>query len=90
MKDYTKDITSYIDKLTTTLKRVDVAELNAFINTLETARAERKNIFIMGNGGSASTASHFVCDFSCALLANYPDITSIEGRTKHSFLRQRT
>ncbi len=67
MKDYTKDITSYIDKLTTTLKRVDVAELNAFINTLETARAERKNIFIMGNGGSASTASHFVCDFNKGL-----------------------
>ena len=67
MKDYTKDITSYIDKLTTTLKRVDVAELNAFINTLENARAERKNIFIMGNGGSASTASHFVCDFNKGL-----------------------
>ncbi len=28
------------------------------------AYEEEKNIFVMGNGGSASTASHWVCDFN--------------------------
>ncbi len=29
---------------------------------LEEARKERRQIYVMGNGGSASTASHFACD----------------------------
>jgi D-sedoheptulose 7-phosphate isomerase len=29
---------------------------------LESARSERRHIFLFGNGGSGSTASHFACD----------------------------
>jgi D-sedoheptulose 7-phosphate isomerase len=35
--------------------------LNA-IETLRRAREEGRRIFVCGNGGSASTASHFACD----------------------------
>ena len=34
------------------------------IDILQDARLSGKQIFIMGNGGSASTASHFVCDLA--------------------------
>jgi D-sedoheptulose 7-phosphate isomerase len=34
------------------------------IDLLHSARLSGKQIFIMGNGGSASTATHFVCDLS--------------------------
>ena len=64
MKDYSNDIKLYIKKLTDTANNLDIAEINAFVNTLENARTNGKQIFTMGNGGSASTASHFVCDFN--------------------------
>lgn len=34
------------------------------MNVLENARVNGKRVFICGNGGSASTASHFECDFN--------------------------
>lgn len=34
------------------------------MNVLETARLNKKRVFICGNGGSASTASHYECDFN--------------------------
>jgi len=34
------------------------------IHVLQRARMQGNQIFIMGNGGSASTASHFVCDLA--------------------------
>ena len=64
MKDYTTDICAYIQRLTDALNKLDKQEINTFINALEDAREQGKHIFIMGNGGSASTASHFVCDFN--------------------------
>ena len=39
-------------------------EINEVMNVLEQARLARKRIFICGNGGSASTASHLECDFN--------------------------
>lgn len=36
--------------------------LNAVLALLERARAERRHIFVFGNGGSATTATHFACD----------------------------
>jgi D-sedoheptulose 7-phosphate isomerase len=34
------------------------------IELLQSARMDGRQVFIMGNGGSASTASHFVCDLA--------------------------
>jgi D-sedoheptulose 7-phosphate isomerase len=34
------------------------------INVLQRVRMQGSQVFIMGNGGSASTASHFVCDLA--------------------------
>lgn len=44
------------------LAQLDPAALDTILDILERARAERRHIFVFGNGGSASTASHFAAD----------------------------
>ena len=67
MDDYSNGIEDYLKRFTESLARIDRSQINDFINVLETARANGRQIFTMGNGGSASTASHFVCDFNKGL-----------------------
>lgn len=67
MKNYKFAIDDYISRFTQTLAKIDRDEINTFINILESARMDGRQIFTMGNGGSASTASHFVCDFNKGL-----------------------
>lgn len=62
--DYIKSINDYIELLTKTLEQLSREEINLFINELEDARKRNGTIYIMGNGGSAATASHFVNDFN--------------------------
>lgn len=62
--DFNADILIYLNRLQETIKRLNREEINKFINMLLDARDADKQIFIMGNGGSASTASHFCCDFN--------------------------
>jgi D-sedoheptulose 7-phosphate isomerase len=44
------------------IETIDLGKVNEAIEILIQARAENRRIFVCGNGGSASTASHFVCD----------------------------
>lgn len=64
MKDYTTDIAAYFEKEKRALDLIDKAALSQLINLLEQAREDGRSIFIMGNGGSGATASHFTCDFN--------------------------
>ena len=57
-------IRQYIDDLKGTLDLLPLERIDNAIQLLRTARMERRQVFIMGNGGSASTASHFVCDLA--------------------------
>jgi D-sedoheptulose 7-phosphate isomerase len=41
---------------------IDTQRVNQAIEWFHEARGASKNIFVCGNGGSASTASHFTCD----------------------------
>jgi D-sedoheptulose 7-phosphate isomerase len=52
----------YINGLQVTLTRLPIPLIDQVINLLHDARLRDCQVFIMGNGGSASTASHFVCD----------------------------
>jgi D-sedoheptulose 7-phosphate isomerase len=65
--DYNRKITEYFEYLKTTIDKVSNDEINCFINLLKNSRDDDKTIFVMGNGGSASTASHYVCDFNKGL-----------------------
>jgi D-sedoheptulose 7-phosphate isomerase len=44
------------------IETVDLERVNQAIEILRTARDEDRRIFVCGNGGSAATSSHFVCD----------------------------
>lgn len=57
-------IENYIVKLTKTLKDLHVKDIEQCSRVLLDAYENKKNIFICGNGGSASTASHFACDIN--------------------------
>ena len=59
-----EQITTYIDELQQTLDHLPKDLIAQVINVLHDARMKGKQVFIMGNGGSASTASHFVCDLA--------------------------
>ncbi len=53
---------TYRDKLIETLKALDLTKIDQAIAWLSEARDQGKTIFTTGNGGSAASASHFVCD----------------------------
>jgi D-sedoheptulose 7-phosphate isomerase len=44
------------------IETIDLEKVNLAIAMLAQARDEDRRIFVCGNGGSASTSSHFVCD----------------------------
>ena len=64
MVDYTKDIQDYLRLERETLGKLDVSEISRAINVLMDALEGGRTVYIFGNGGSASTASHFAGDFN--------------------------
>lgn len=64
MIDYKKNITQYFDKLQETISLLNIEEINSAMNAIKDAYDREANIYIFGNGGSAATASHYVCDFN--------------------------
>ena len=64
MVDYKDEISQYFEKEKMTLDAISKEDLNTLMNVLVQAKDEGRTIFIMGNGGSAATASHYVCDFN--------------------------
>lgn len=61
---------NYFSRLKTAIDNLNRDEIDNFINILNYAKENGKNIFIMGNGGSAATASHFCCDFNKGMSCN--------------------
>ena len=44
------------------IETIDLEKVGQAIDILTQARDQDRRVFVCGNGGSASTASHFVCD----------------------------
>jgi len=61
---YLQEINLYLDKLISVISKLDRNEINAFLSVIVDAYNREANIFICGNGGSASTASHMTCDLN--------------------------
>jgi D-sedoheptulose 7-phosphate isomerase len=53
---------SYKTEVLKAIETIDLEKVAQAIETLRRAREKGRSIFVCGNGGSASTASHFVCD----------------------------
>ncbi len=55
-------LTLYKSKLYGALDQIDLEQVGRVVAALQEARTNQRHIFTCGNGGSASTASHFVTD----------------------------
>src|SRR5262245_17390092 len=53
---------SYIADLAWTLEEIDRALFKDVVGVLSAAREADRQIFVIGNGGSAATSSHLACD----------------------------
>lgn len=74
MEDVNEFINSYFDSLKKGLDNLSRDQIGRVVNILLDAWKEGKQIFLIGNGGSASTASHFACDLGKGTLGrNYDD-----------------
>lgn len=62
--NFTEEINNYLDLLKNTIDSINRDEINKFIELLLEAYEKESNIYIFGNGGSSSTASHFACDIN--------------------------
>jgi D-sedoheptulose 7-phosphate isomerase len=68
-----EEIKLYLDEVTDLLDRVSHFPIQDVIAILAHARFNNKQVIIMGNGGSAATASHFACDLGKGtLMPNLP------------------
>ena len=63
-------IKSYFDREIETIKKLDINAINEAVNAIWSAYEREATIYIFGNGGSAATASHFVCDFNKGISEN--------------------
>lgn len=70
--DYLTQVSNYLEQEKTLLQAIDMHQISDVISILENARLNGKRIFVMGNGGSASTASHFCCDLNKCVCPNSP------------------
>lgn len=72
---------TYIEKLTKTLQSIDTKSIEEIVDALEKLRGK---IYIIGNGGSAATASHMVNDLGAGLrrrdIKNF-DVESLSDNT---------
>lgn len=59
-----EQIQDYIATLQQTIDQLPKKLIEDVIVVLQRARTRGSQVFIMGNGGSASTATHFVCDLA--------------------------
>ena len=57
-------IAEYFSEIKKTIDALPVEAIEEVITLLQEARLNGRQVFIMGNGGSAATASHFVCDLA--------------------------
>jgi len=57
-------IQGYLNELGQTLQRLPVEAIERLADLLHEARLQGRQVFLLGNGGSAATASHFACDLA--------------------------
>lgn len=72
-QDRRKFIRDYIDELKDCLGKLDLEKVDLAIDMLTEAYKNNRKVFIFGNGGSASTASHMACDLGKGTLQRVYD-----------------
>jgi D-sedoheptulose 7-phosphate isomerase len=63
-------IRAYLDEVSGLIASLPVEQLDGFVDRLMEAYDEGRQLFLLGNGGSAATASHLLADFQkCIYMA---------------------
>lgn len=57
-------IENYFKRLSDTIEALNTDEITEAVEVIKAAYDRDATIYVFGNGGSAATASHFVCDFN--------------------------
>jgi D-sedoheptulose 7-phosphate isomerase len=57
-------VEEYKKQLVEAIDTIDTTKVQQAVEWFREARANGRHIFVCGNGGSAATASHFVCDIN--------------------------
>lgn len=73
MKRASEFARDYLNALKKMLGRLPLAKLDRIAATVEAAHAAGRQIFIIGNGGSAATASHMMNDLNKCTLGHRGD-----------------
>jgi D-sedoheptulose 7-phosphate isomerase len=68
--DFARD---YLSGLKDVLDRLPLQPIDDILRAIEQARDERRQIFVIGNGGSAATASHMMNDLCKGTLGHKGD-----------------
>jgi len=63
-----KEIKIYFNQISQTINQLSVKNIEKIAEIIYQAYLKNRYIFIIGNGGSATTASHFACDLSKSTL----------------------
>ena len=63
-------LSRHISDLRTVLDAIPVDTVERIVELIVQAHSGSRHVYILGNGGSASTASHFACDLSKATICN--------------------
>src|SRR5216110_1661911 len=64
MKKMVSTIKKYFDEVGDMLERISSSQLQQVLFIIEKAYRDNRRLFVMGNGGSAATASHFALDLA--------------------------
>jgi D-sedoheptulose 7-phosphate isomerase len=69
MNERRNHVANYLVTLRTLLDELPLDAVERVMEVFEQAYRENRTIFVCGNGGSATTASHWVCDFAKGTVA---------------------
>ncbi len=73
MKQPSEFAKTYLQDLRRVLDKLPLEQLDKIVGILEAAHAAGKQIFVIGNGGSAATASHMMNDLNKGTLGHQGD-----------------
>ena len=69
--------TSYSNRMSEVLSLINPLEVNKLLESIKNASLNNGTIYVLGNGGSASTASHFVNDLTIITMRRGVKIKAI-------------
>mgnify|MGYP001602757456 CR=1 FL=1 len=70
-------IRKYLSGVSEVLAQMPIEQIEVAAEILRTAWRDGNQIFVIGNGGSAATASHFACDLQKGLASRWPGCAAL-------------